>query len=315
MFENDNIEFLNGGDVSVQFQVAKYITNQSMKKLLELQNRIPLEGFGKKLLDLRDETTHMWGKGIYSPKWISTHYTLLELNNIGCDMTLSKIHESTKLILDSMWVNSGMVRKGRYQDTCVVAMMLQLCSVSETKSEKINEIVDHLLAHQFDDGGWNCEWQRGAIHSSLHTTISVLEAFRDYEEYGHTYRLPEVKLAVPKGIEFMLKKHLFRSVRTNEIIDHKMLMMSFPTRWGYDILRALVYLSSVSFPYDDRMEEAIDYLLNKQTSNHLWNMQTARKNLVHFEQEKNGSISRWNTLRVLRVLKSYRPELYLKYIQ
>ncbi len=309
------LTFLNQGDVSIQYQVGLYLTELSRPELSELKSRIAVEGFGKRLLSFRDSASRMWGNGIYSPKWVSTHYSLLELLNIGCDMSLPLIQDSIELLLDVMWQNKGEVRRNRYQDMCVSAMILQLSCKGLLESNKLNEMIDYILAHQFEDGGWNCAWQRGAIHSSLHTTICVLEAFRDYLQCGYSYRMNEIKIATPKAIEFLLKKNLFRSVRTHEIIDSKMLKMSFPTRWQYDVLRALFYLATIQFPYDPRMEEGIDYLQNKRTIDDLWKMETARPNKVHFIMEKNGVPSRWNTLRVLYVMKIYKPNFYLDLIQ
>lgn len=36
-------------------------------------------------------------------------------------------------------------------------------------------IVDRLLGEQMDDGGWNCDQERGSSRGSFHTTIAVLE--------------------------------------------------------------------------------------------------------------------------------------------
>lgn len=315
MIKSKLISYLNEGDVSVKYQVGLYLINLPNEELLNLKDRISKEGFGKKLLSFRDSESKMWGGGIYSPKWISTHYSILELLNIGCDLSIPEIKESTELLLNEMWKNCGMDKRKRYQDMCVAAMILQMAVNAKIQSNKLNEIVDYILNHQFDDGGWNCAWQRGAIKSSLHTTICVLEAFRDYKNCGYTYRMEETQKAIPYAVEFILKKNLFRSVRTNEIIDEKMLKMSYPTRWQYDLLRALFYLATIHFPYDPRMEQGIQYLIEKQTDESLWKAETARPNKVHFSMEKNGSPSRFNTLRVLYVLKEYKPNLYLKLIQ
>jgi hypothetical protein len=46
------------------------------------------------------------------------------------------------------------------------------------------------------DGGFNCLLNTvGATHSSLHSTISVLEGILEYEKNGYTYRLSELAKA------------------------------------------------------------------------------------------------------------------------
>ncbi len=71
------------------------------------------------------------------------------------------------------------------------------------------------------DGGWNCSWERKPKpkQSSLHTTLSVLEAFHAYIENGYTYKIDEIHLVIPKGVSYILSKRLFiRLEQTKSII-------------------------------------------------------------------------------------------------
>jgi hypothetical protein len=82
-------------------------------------------------------------------------------------------------------------------------------------------------------------------------------------------------------------------------------MLSFPSRWRYDVLRALVYFADVGAPYDPRMKDAIELLLSKRRQDGTWPVQAKHPGLVHFDIEQTGTPSRFNTLRALRVLKKY----------
>jgi len=310
-----NIAWLLQGDVAIQYKTSKDLLDAPESTLKTLREKIALEGWGHQLLVRRDRHTRLWGNGVYSPKWTSTHYTLLELKNMGIDPTLPEYSESAEILLHSMWYNKGQVRKYRHQDMCVVAMILDICVYAHIHSPEINEIVEYILEHQFRDGGWNCAWERGAEHSSLHTTLSVLEAFRDYEKYGYTHRLSLIKKAIPKGIKFILSKHLFRSAHTGRVIDRHMITLSYPCRWHYDILRAMEYFASIRQPFDYRMQEALDIIISKQRKNGRWPVQDRYSGLTHFLMERTGGDSRWNTLRVLRVLRFYKPELYTKVLK
>jgi hypothetical protein len=81
--------------------------------------------------------------------------------------------------------------------------------------------------------------------------------------------------------------------------------LSYPSRWYYDILRALDYFAYAGCGYDPRMQDAIDYLISKKTQDGVWKVQAKHPGEVHFEMEPAGKISRWNTLRVLRALKAF----------
>ena len=92
-------------------------------------------------------------------------------------------------------------------------------------------------------------------------------------------------------------------------MDKKMLMLSYPGRWKYDILRCLDYFQSINAEYDSRLDPAIDIIIKKRRNNK-WPLQQKYSGLIHFDMEKPGHESRWNTLRALRVLKKYRLEEY-----
>jgi hypothetical protein len=62
---------------------------------------------------------------------------------------------------------------------------------------------------------------------------------------------------------------------TGEVIDPAWLEFSFPTRWHYDVLRALEYFRSAGGPPDPRVAEAVELLVSKQQPD-----ATARRLLV-----------------------------------
>lgn len=304
-------DWLLQGDVSIRYQVFRDLLGVSGDELRQERKKIHREGWGKQLLELRDPETLMWGGGMYSPKFISTHYTLLELKNFGIE-PIPEYQESADLLIRTMWYNRS---KKNELDMCVSAMILSIVTYGKSASPLINEFVDYILSHQYPDGGWNCRWKRGDLHSSLHTTLSVLEAFRDYQENGYQYRLDDIREAAPKGWEWILSKKLFRSVRTNEIIHPQMLVCPYPSRWKYDILRALDFFASIHFPYDERMREALAILVSRMDEEGRMPQEKAHPGKIHFRLEPAREKSRWNTLRMLRVLKEYDPELYRKRIQ
>jgi hypothetical protein len=163
------------------------------------------------------------------------------------------------------------------------------------------------LREQLDDGGFNCNTNRMEVfHSSVHTTISVLEGIQEYHANGYTYQLQPLLTAAEKAREFLLMHRLYRSDRTGEIIDKKYLMLSYPSRWRYDILRALCYFQTAGAPYDPRLEDALDVLTKKRRKDGTWPVQAKHPGQTHFEMEKTGGPSRWNTLRTLRVMNTYR---------
>ena len=73
------MKWLLDGDVSLQYQVHRDLPKSEHH---HLQERIAREGWGARFLSYRKIDGH-WGKSFYQPKWTSTHYTALDLKNLG----------------------------------------------------------------------------------------------------------------------------------------------------------------------------------------------------------------------------------------
>jgi hypothetical protein len=301
------LHWLLEGDISISYQVARDLAPAPRTKLLAFQRRIEHEGWALKLLSCRNPNGH-WGKGAYQPKWTSTHYTLLELRDLGLSPRNIACRESTGLLLANRYGKAGGINLARsieFSDVCVNGMLLNIAGYFTPHSGKLRDIVDFLLHTRMPDGGWNCEYRKGARHSSLHTTVSVLEGLDCYLQSGNSYRTADMKGAIREAIEFLLRHRLFRSHRTGAIIDRNMLRLSFPPRWRYDVLRGLDCMRSLGCEYDERMQEAIDLLISKRRNDGRWPLQSPHKGRVHFQMERVGQPSRWNTLRSLRVLTHF----------
>lgn len=190
-------------------------------------------------------------------------------------------------------------------------MFLNYASYFKTNEQDLRSVVDCILAQIMPDGGFNCRSNRfQTVHSSLHTTISVLEGITEYGINGYSYRLPDLRKAKKLAIEFILLHQLFLSDKTGEIINRDFVKLTYPCRWRYDILRALDYFQYSKTKWDNRMKPAIDVIFRKQNKDSIWNVQAKHPGQVHFEMEKAGKPSRWNTLRVMRVLRHYKIENY-----
>jgi len=298
------IDWLLEGDVSIQYQVHRDLLQKDRR---DLQARIGKEGWGKMLLDKRNPKGH-WGDRFYQPKWISTHYTLLDLRNLNLSPHNEIVQASIEQVLNTSKAEDGGIQLGpstaQHSDVCVNGMFLNYASYFQTAEEELHSIVDGILAEIMPDGGFNCRTTRsGATHSSLHSTISVLEGLFEFQKAGYRYRTNEIARAINTAAEFILIHKLFRSDRTGAIIHQNFLKLPYPSRWKYDILRALDYFQASKTNWDWRMDEAVAMILKKRNKDGTWNVQAAHPGEVHFVMEKAGKASRWNTLRALRVLK------------
>ncbi len=258
-------QWLLDGDVSIQYQVCRDLLGEDRP---DIQARIATEGWGLQMLQARHANGH-WGQGFYQPKWISTHYSLLDLANLDFPPDHPLPQASVALILRENVAADGGVNPARsiaQSDVCINGMFLTYACHFQADPDALRSVVDFVIGQQMPDGGFNCRANRqGAVHSSLHSTISVIEGIRVYAANGYTYGLAELEKLAGDGREFILQHQLYRSDHTGEIIDKRMTMLSYPSRWKYDILRALDYFRAAGIGYDPRMQSALDVLARKRT--------------------------------------------------
>jgi hypothetical protein len=307
------IQWLLDGDPAVAWQTLRDLVGVSESIVERERRRVARDGWGARLLEKQDPVGTWAGenrpdRGLYTPKWTSTTYTMLTLRDFGLTPSNRQARKACGHLLKGGLQRDGGINYGTWgewtgrSETCITGMVLSILSYFQYDDARLDTIAGHLLEQQMPDGGWNCRRPAGATHSSVHTTISVLEGLRLYEQHRSSKR-KTVRAAQARGREFLLVHRLFRSHRTGEIIKPVFIRFAYPPRWHYDILRALDYFQHVDAPRDPRLAEAIDIVKNSRGEDGRWPLQNSYKGKTYFELERKGAPSRWNTLRALRVLK------------
>jgi hypothetical protein len=310
---NPVIQWLLQGDPSIRWQVLQDLLGAPESTIDRERRKVARDGWGARLL-AKQNAAGTWARGrssdggLYSPKWISTTYTMLLLRDFGLPSNTRAARKACKLLLDGGLQPDGGVNYGtwakwtRRSETCVTGMVLSILSYFHYEDARLDTLANHLLEQQMPDGGWNCRRYEGATHSSMHTTISALEGLRFYE-LRCQQNVCELRAAQTRACEFLLLHRLFRSHRTGNVIKPEFTRFSFPPRWRYDILRALDYFQAVNAPRDPRLDEAIEIVHNSRHEDGRWPLQHFYRGKTYFELERLGAPSRWNTLRALRVLR------------
>lgn len=296
--------WLMDGDPAIRWQTMQDLLDVPLGDVAEERAKVATAGWGKQLLDLQDpEGT--WAGRLYSPKWISTTYTLLLLYRCGLAPGTPAAVRGVELLWDGARYFNGGLTCGKtidFPEACVTSMYTTLARYFGFEDDRIDPALTWLLANQLDDGGWNCRNVRsGDRHSSFHTSISALEALAETlrREPGRE----EVRTAMARGREFFLDHRLYKSHRDGSIADPVFTRLSFPPRWHYDVLRGLDHFQSVAAPQDERLTDALELLQSKRRSDGRWPVQHKHSGKVWFDMETGRQPSRWNTLRALRVLR------------
>ena len=307
MTHDELVAWLLEGDVAIQYQTWRDLLDEDRP---ELQARIPREGWGARFLAARQPDGY-WSARYYQPKWISAHYTLLDLRNLDPPHDVPEIQASIRRVFTEERGADGGIDPSRTigrSDVCVNGMMLHVAAWFETPADLVAPVVDFVLDQHMPDGGFNCRRNRsGARHSSVHSTLSVLEGFQSLLEAGYTQRADELSAAADAAREFLLVHRLFRSHRTGEVIHRDFLRLSYPGRWRFDVLRALDHFQRAEVD-DPRLADGLAVLHDKRRRDGRWNLNARIPGQTHFDMEQAGQPSRWNTLRALRVLRRLKGQ-------
>jgi hypothetical protein len=306
----DVIAWLLEGDPAIRWQVMADLTGAHPPEVGAERSRVAEVGWGARRLGAQDPDGK-WGGGHYSPKWTSTTYTLRLLRHLGIDPLHPAVQRGIETLAGrAEWFDGGVsyVPSLREGEACVTGMTLALASYFGGFDSRRESMVGWLLGQQLEDGGWNCETRHGSTRSSFNTTILVLEGLLAFERTHPAGLVRTIQAARRLGHDYLLDRKMMRSLTTGEIIREPWTRFSFPPRWHYDVLRGLDYLQEAHVRPDDRVGEAIELVLSKQTKDGRWKLQNHHSGREHFKMEQTGQPSRWNTLRALRVLRWYGIE-------
>jgi hypothetical protein len=301
-------DWLLDGDPAIRWQVLHDPRERA---------RIAGEGWGARLLALQGEDGQWEGGALFpggrryfeipehrdEPQpWTATEPTLTLLMLFGVDPADSRVRRAVERVAaSSRWEHDLEPFFAGETEPCING---KLVSLGAYFGQDVDAVVERLLGEQLEDGGWNCEAENGSVRSSFDTTINVLEGLLQHERAGRGSA--ESFAARRRGEEYLLERRLFRRKSNGEVVRDEYLQLSFPTRWHYDILRALDYFRAVGAPADPRVAEAVEVIRSKRQANGRWLLENTHPGRVHFILEDgDGQPSRWNTLRALRVLDWY----------
>ncbi len=132
MDEKQTIAWLLEEDIAIQYQVYRDLLEIDR---IDLQGKIAEEGWGKQFLSRRNSNGH-WGDKFCQSKWISTHYTLLDLRNLNLNPDNARIRESIGMVLDMGKAKDSGIPLGpstsHRSDVCVNGIFLNYASYFNT---------------------------------------------------------------------------------------------------------------------------------------------------------------------------------------
>jgi len=293
------IDWLLDSDPAIRWQAMRDLTEASPATVAAERARVPHEGIGAELLACQG-ADGAWHRAD-EPDWLPTLFMMQLLRATGVDARDPAVMPAIARLEAGFRWDESFGAKPFFEgevEPCINGGALALGSCFGRPSESLAQ---RLVSEQLYDGGWNCDAPKSA-RSSYHTTICVLEGLLEYERAVGS--VPEMARSRRRGEEYLLERGLFRRRSTGEVASPAFLLFAFPTRYYYDVLRALDYFRAADVERDPRMDEALRIVESRRQADGRWLLDASHDEALAFPfSESVGKPSRWNTPRALRVLR------------
>jgi len=309
-------------------------------QIVATKQAIPQSNVVKKILQKQNPEGY-WEEPTnpYHPKYKSSYWQIMTLGQLGMDRTDKRVENACEYIFQFQLEDGGfssqtpttaakeydwLLKKGKklppkdewvssvvfeHQYSCLTGnMVAALLRIGYANDPRINKALEWLVKIQNKDGGWLCPYWRAHVrdtHGCFYGTICPLEAFSEVPQKNLT---KEMQKAVERGAEFLLMHRLFRADHHDyRVTNQAWLKLGFPWFYGYNILRGLDVLTRLGYVEDERLNDAVEILLQKRRSDGTWILESAPTGRMQANIEMKGKPSKWITFITLRVLKRLNP--------
>lgn len=266
-----------------------------------------------------------WGKPkdfYIRSKYKGTVWTLIILAELGANGNDKRIRKTCEFILENfqdreisgfsyLSARTGGGDQNKVLPCLTGNMVWSLIRFGYLEDPRVQNAINWIVTYQrFDDGikeapkGWPYDkfekcWGKHTCHMAVVKTLKTLS------EIPPDQRSRDVKNAIEKGVEYILKHHIFkRSHDLSRVSKPEWLRFGFPLMWNTDVLEVLEILTKLGCK-DKRMQEAADLVISKQDNQDRWMLENTFNGRFQVNIEKKGKPSKWITLRALRVIKRF----------
>jgi hypothetical protein len=254
------------------------------KSLRALREEVKASRLVASLLARRDRNGRIPGP-VYA-KWQGAHWILATLADIGYpagDAALVPIRDQVL----AQWLAPNFYREfpspskahayahhgvpimeGRAR-RCASQQSNALWSVLKLglEDERTHALVERLLHWQWPDGGWNCDKNPAACHSSFMESILPLRALA---LYGDVHDHVPAREAARRAAEIFLARQLHLRRADGSVMKREFVQLHYPLYWHYDVLHGLKVMAEAGLVRDRRCAAALDLLESKRLPDDGW---------------------------------------------
>jgi len=277
---------LESDEPSIRFKIRTgfFGEDPDSKSIRALRNEIRNSKLVASLLRRRGSDGELRAN-VYA-KWQGAHWVMATLDDIGYpagDESLVPMRDQVQnhwldeqffrefvaISRGQAYARDGVpVMQGRHR-RCASQQANALWSILRLglANDRMHEFVGRLLHWQWPDGGWNCDKNPHASHSSFMESILPLRALACYGRLrDHTPSLEAAK----RASEVFLRRNMYLRESDGSIVRDEFAELHYPLYWHYDILHGLKIMAEAGFIGDKRCRAALDLLASKELPGGGW---------------------------------------------
>ena len=229
---------------------------------------------GPWLKALLDGLEDAGGGHVYN-KWHGAHWRLVSAVELGLPAgerravtayerilawLLGDGHRRNTRLIKDRWRRCG----SQEGNALTVGVRLGLAS-----DERVARLARNLIGWQWPDGGWNCDKEPGASHSSFNETVTPMGGLGVYAAATGD---PDAAAAAARAADFILRHAVYKSHKTGEVGNPKWLELRYPPYWRYDIAQGMLMLTRAAALPDSRASDAAEWLRSQQSEDGRWRL-------------------------------------------
>jgi hypothetical protein len=260
----------------------------------------------RKMLDAQRPQGY-WGPD--KRPYIGVSKELITLEHLGHQGDDERIHKAVSYLFANAQMEDGAFTSAEFEKgrrgviPCFTANGVHfLLWFGYGDDGRTQKALDYLLRTQLDEGGWLCFERVKKTHSCFWATAKVLRAL---EILPWEQQTAEVQEARQRAIDLFLDSRLYKHHSEFGKIHPGWFEFGRPLFVSTDILEVLELLAPYISPDDERIQEALQIVLEKQDELGRWPAEReirVRKTWpIQFEGE--GQPSKWVTLHAINMLK------------
>ncbi|MCA9904630.1 MAG: hypothetical protein KC547_12315 [Anaerolineae bacterium] len=238
----------------------------------------------------------------YTPKYVSTHWSMMLLAELHADPTDARIRRGATYMLDK--AAASLARWQAEEETgfsCLWGNILRYALPAAADDPRLPMFVDYAI-HDLQSGHCRCK-----INSGLACAWGLVRTLWGLAIIPATARSPQLQAAIAGAVEFLLADHSLAAanypVPDGGKIHSLWFKLNFPLFYQTDILFTLRTLGEFDALDHPGAQPALDRLAGQRGKNGRWRGSSPYRSRTWSALGDAEEIQRWVTLQAAHILK------------